>query len=418
MATIHTTVVAPAKLAYGLREWFTADRRRGDWAAAICLLAVAALTMTGPGTDLTATDQVVAGTGSLVQAAVLLVRRRLPLFTLAASTAVLVATVAIIGDPIATEVGVAFAVYAVAVDRAPSVTWVAWVTVLVVSWLTYLAALRIPAVAPATTRGQALLTAVLGVLLATLVALALGLTVRGRRVQVTALEERAQRLALERDQREQLAAATERTRMAREMHDVVAHSVAVMVTLAHGAAAAFDKRPERSREALAEISSTGRTALRDMRRIVGVLREDSGQARETAGGPAAVSAPDDVATLVKTFQEVGLPARLVERGPALPRDFRLRHTLYRVVQECLTNVLRHAPYTSCVEVTLDRSDQSVTATVSNTGGTAGPVASGSGYGLAGMRERVAVHRGTVEAGPTPDGWRVRVTLQYDQEVPS
>jgi signal transduction histidine kinase len=230
------------------------------------------------------------------------------------------------------------------------------------------------------------------------------------------LEERARQLALERDQREQLAAAGERARMAREMHDVVAHSVAVMVTLAHGAAASLDRRPQRSREALAELSSTGRTALGDMRRIVGLLRDDSPATGALSDGPVPRPGVAAVADLVETFRDAGLPVRLVERGPALPHDPRLRHTVFRVVQECLTNVLRHAPQTSHVEVTLDRSEGDVTVTVANSCGRGTSDSTGGGHGLAGMRERVAAHHGTVDAGPTPTGWQVRATLRYDEET--
>lgn len=425
MAALASASPPPSVASRRLRSWWTADPRRMDRLAAGVLLLLAAVTVTGPGPELTTTGQTVAAAGSLVQAASLLARRRAPVAVLAATVAVLVVTATVAGDPVAAEMGVAFAVYAVAAQQRPMVTWPAWAATLLVAWLTYAAVLRAPAGPPVPTRTEVLLTAMLGLLLATLVALALGLTVRGRRVQVAALEERARQLALERDQREQLAAAAERARMAREMHDVVAHSVAVMVTLAHGAAASLDSRPERSREALAELSSTGRAALGDMRRIVGLLRDDRSPAAagsrelpDLPGVPGSVGpgASDSVAALVETFQCAGPPVRLVERGPTLPHDRRLRHAVFRVVQESLTNVLRHAPHTTDVEVTLDRAEDHVTVTVTNTRGPSGPNSSGGGHGLAGMRERVAAHRGTVEAGPTSTGWRVRATLYYDEET--
>lgn len=430
MAALASASPSTSIPSHRVRAWWTDDPRRMDRLAAGVLLVLAAMTVTGPGPELTTAGQAVAAAGSLVQAVSLLARRRAPVVVLAVTVAVLVVTAAVAGDPVAAEMGVAFAVYAVAAQRRPLVTWLAWAATLLVAWLTYAAVLRVPTEPPVPTQTEVLLTAMLGLLLVTLVALALGLTVRGRRVQVAALEERARQLALERDQREQLAAAAERARMAREMHDVVAHSVAVMVTLAHGAAASLDSRPERSREALAELSSTGRAALGDMRRIVGLLRDDqtSGQSAPTGTAelpelpglpePAGSAASDSVAALVETFQYAGLPVRLVERGPALPHDRRLRHAVFRVVQESLTNVLRHAPHTTDVEVTLDRSEDRVTVTVTNSRGGGGQdSADGGGHGLAGMRERVAAHRGTVEAGPTSSGWRVRATLYYDEETP-
>lgn len=423
MTAVASASPPSSVLARGLRAWWTDDPHRMDRLAAGVLLVLAAVTVTGPGPELTTTEQAVAAAGSLVQAVSLLARRRAPVVVLSVTVAVLVVTAAVAGDPVAAEMGVAFALYAVAAQCRPTVTWLGWAAALLVAWVTYTAALRVPTAPPVPTQTQVLLTAMLGLLLVTLVALALGLTVRGRRVQVAALEERARRLVLERDQREQLAAAAERARMAREMHDVVAHSVAVMVTLAHGAAASLDSRPERSREALDELSSTGRAALGDMRRIVGLLRDDQSAAGagsrdlpDLPGNPGP-GAGDSVAALVQTFQYAGLPVRLVERGPALPHDRRLRHAVFRVVQESLTNVLRHAPHTADVEVLLDRTEDHVTVTVANTRGPGGhDPAGGGGHGLAGMRERVAAHRGTVEAGPTPTGWRVRATLYYDEET--
>ncbi len=426
MSALATASTASPATARPVRVWWTADPRRADRWASGALLALAAVTITGPGVGLSAAEQVVAAAGALVQAGALLTaRRRAPVVVLAVSVAVLVLTSAVVGDPVATEVGVAFAVYAVAAQRRPTVTWRAWVATLLVAWVTYLVTLRAPAGPPVPTQAQVLATAMLGLLLVTLVALALGLTVRGRRVQVAALEERARRLALERDQREQLAAAAERARMAREMHDVVAHSVAVMVTLAHGAAASLDSRPERSRDALDELSSTGRAALGDMRRIVGLLRDDQPAGDLATAGPAgprdsrslsAAAERDGVAALVETFQYAGLPVRLVERGPALPHDRRLRHAVFRVVQESLTNVLRHAPHTTDAEVVLDRSEDRVTLTVTNSRGGGAHDRPRPGHGLAGMRERVAAHRGTVQAGPTRTGWQVRAVLYYDEKA--
>ncbi len=397
--------------AVGAAWRWVAGPRTVDGLVAGSVLLIAALTLTNPGVELSRAQQLTAAAAAAIQAGALLCRRSHPLAVLAVTTAALVATVAVTGDPVAADIGVAFAVYAVASLRPPSVAWAAWAAVVAGTWGSYLLLVTIPVGATTTNPAENLLTAGFTLLLVSLVALALGLTVHTRRVRIEALQERVGQLVLERDQREQLAAAAERARMAREMHDVVAHSVAVMVTLAHGAAAALEKHPDQSQRALAELSSTGRAALADMHRIVGMLRDDG----DTSGDHDAPLGQETVAELIERFQQAGLPIRVVERGPALPDDPRLRHAIYRIVQECLTNVLRHAPGTRQVEVTLHRASDHVTVAVTNTNGLIDPEDSFGGRGLAGIRERAAAHRGTVEAGPTTTGWRVHAMLRYEDE---
>lgn len=403
------------------RSWRTSRRARTDVALGVLLLLLTAVTLVAPGPDLSGPQTVVAVAGPVVQALVLAGRRRAPVLVLAACTVVLLATVVLVGEPVAAEFGILFAVYAVAVRRPPRLTWGAVALLLLVTTLTSSLALDVAAAQTAPSRAEEVLTQVLGLLLAVLVAMALGLTVRGRHVQVTALQERARQLALERDQREQLAAANERARMAREMHDVVAHSVAVMVTLAHGAAASMDRHPEGARQALQELASTGRTALDDTRRILGVLRDEPGGGL-VLGTTAAWPEHEDVPTLVDRFRQAGLPVRLVERGADLPQDLPLQHAVYRIVQEGLTNVLSHAPDSPTVEVLLDRAGDHVTAKVTNTSprrrSDPGPAPVGSGHGIAGIRERAAAHRGSLQAGPTNDGWQVRAILPYPHTGPA
>lgn len=252
-----------------------------------------------------------------------------------------------------------------------------------------------------------------------LAATVLGLQVRTRRERLAELEERARRLALERDQREQLAVTTERTRIAREMHDVLAHSLSVMVALSDGAAAALERHPEAARTALQELSATGRTALADTRRLVGVLRAEDG----AGGGRAPQPGSDQLADLVERFRLARLPVRLTESGPPLPDDPALHLAVHRIVQEALTNVLRHEPTSPRIDVTVRRAPGEVVLVVDNdrapgdsgrTGGAArAPVPAGDpGRGLIGIRERAAVFDGGVEAGPTSRGWRVRVVLRW------
>ncbi|HSK34352.1 MAG TPA: histidine kinase [Propionicimonas sp.] len=253
-----------------------------------------------------------------------------------------------------------------------------------------------------------------------LAAIALGLQVRVRRERFAELEERAHRLALERDQREQLAVATERTRIAREMHDVLAHSLSVMIALADGATAALDRDPDGARRALEELSTTGRTALADTRRLLGVLRaEDTGAssgAEQEPGGAPLTPQPsaEQLTALVDRFRAAGLPVRLTESGPALPGDPALHLAVYRIVQECLTNILRHDPQAPRIDVRLRRAAGEIILEVDNDRGRASAPSPGSGRGLIGIRERAAVFNGSVEAGPVPGGWRVRVVLRWEE----
>ncbi|MDR2381860.1 MAG: histidine kinase, partial [Bifidobacteriaceae bacterium] len=233
-----------------------------------------------------------------------------------------------------------------------------------------------------------------------------------RRRYVAALVDSAEHLALERDQRAQIAVATERARIAREMHDVVAHSVAVMVTLSDGAQAAIDRQPERAREAMAMVSQTGRQAVADMRRLLAVLRADTDRAPQ----PGA----DDLVPLVDSFKRSGLPVTL-ELAASIPDDPALGLTIYRIVQESLTNVLRHggAPDWTRVNITEPQAGALRVAVVNGPptldAEQAGGKWEGSGQGLVGMAQRVEVFGGSLEAGPTPEGgWSVAATLKEER----
>ncbi|MDR2454019.1 MAG: histidine kinase [Bifidobacteriaceae bacterium] len=233
-----------------------------------------------------------------------------------------------------------------------------------------------------------------------------------RRRYVAALVESAEHLALERDQRAQIAVANERARIAREMHDVVAHSVAVMVTLADGAQAAIGRQPERAREAMALVSQTGRQTVADMRRLLAVLRTETDRAPQ----PGAA----DLVPLVESFKASGLPATL-ELAASIPDDPALGLTIYRIVQESLTNVLRHggAPAWARVSITQPQADTCRVAVVSGPptvdAEQAGGKWEGSGQGLVGMAQRVEVFGGSLEAGPTPQGgWSVVATVKEER----
>jgi signal transduction histidine kinase len=231
-----------------------------------------------------------------------------------------------------------------------------------------------------------------------------------RRRYVMALRESAWHLAQERDQRAKVAVAEERERISREMHDVVAHSVAVMVTLSDGAAAAVERSPSQARQAMEKVSETGRQAVSDMRRLLAVLRSDV----ELTPQPGAI----DLFPLVASFQESGLPV-VLELKATLPANASAALAVYRIVQESLTNVLRHAPGTPWVKVLIDQPDPPLYRVVVENGPPVQVLSpaqawDGSGQGVAGMRQRARVFDGDLEAGPTPSGgWKVTAWLKEE-----
>lgn len=252
--------------------------------------------------------------------------------------------------------------------------------------------------------------------LSNVIATGIGISVRQRREHEQEIAAWAARTA-------SLASVTERNRIAREMHDVVAHSLTVMVSLSDGAAVVVRKSPDRAGEVLGELSRTGRTALADMRRVLGVLRDDAGTMplQPLASG-------DSLAKLLEGFRTAGLPLHYSHTGPALPNDPAFQLTVYRIVQESLTNVLRYGRSLGRVDVNIVRDGSAVTIEVLDDGaGVGGPVTAdgggpgswhqgpagtGTGQGLAGMAERARIYAGTVEAGRSGRGWRVRAVLGW------
>ncbi|MHA7134678.1 sensor histidine kinase [Oerskovia turbata] len=367
--------------------------------------------------------------GAVVGAALLTARRAFPLGVTAALTVAAVGSLATGGVLGVLGVCLACAVYSIAATGAPRTTWAACAVVLVVvtaaiwRWqdigLAELIAWSDPLLttldeparqlsAPPFSGGRRSVSALL-LLALLLLGVALGTTARARREHALDLVERYAALARERDQSAALARAAERARIAREMHDVVAHSVSVMVALSDGAGAALDRAPERSREALRELSRTGRGALSDMQGVLGALDPDDGAAPAPGGdSPGPVAA--DLATVVERFRAAGVPVRTWGLD-VLPHDTALRLAVTRVVTEALTNVLRHAPGAPRADVVVRRGDATVEVEVLDAGGTRPGTGGGTGRGILGMRERAALLGGHVDAGPHPDGgWRVRVEL--------
>ena len=411
-----------------------------------------------------------------------------------------------------------FALGTIASHRRPAAAWTAGAISLAV--LTADLSLTTPSM----TVGELLRTTVILVLFI-LVGILVGFNARSARLRLKAMELRSTRMALASEQAALLAAAEERSRIAREMHDVVAHSLAVMITMADGATAAIDRNPAMAKDALAMLAETGRSALADTRRLVGVLRDGP----ETSSAPAALSAASaqsaqspqpaqsdsppqsvlalkdaeqhigqsidgdaddaiadadaprhrgsaptstgsapvvrdlpvpefappgtvapvepsekiadlrreatdagtdtsqgdtpmapapeqaDLATLVSRFKAAGVPVTYTWKGSRLPEDKGLQLAMFRITQEALTNVLRYAPTTRAVRVTVDRHVGTAVLTVDNDAAPGSRPMHGSGKGLIGMRERAAVYGGSVQAGPTATGWRVRAVLRWDED---
>lgn len=248
-------------------------------------------------------------------------------------------------------------------------------------------------------------------------ALLAGALLKGRRAQLAALTERAERLELERDQQARIAAAAERARIAREMHDVVAHSLAVMVTMADGAAAKLRQGPSSALEAVEAISEIGRQALGDTRRLVGVLRqEEGGSGRAPAPGLA------DLEGLMEQLRGTGLRADLELHGEQFELAAGAALTVYRLVQEAATNTLKHAWGASSfvARIYFDRPRVRVEAVDDGAQATSAPAEctgheaerAGVGHGISGMRERASLYGGTVHVGSLPGGggWRVVASL--------
>ncbi|MCA5892787.1 histidine kinase [Isoptericola sp. NEAU-Y5] len=244
---------------------------------------------------------------------------------------------------------------------------------------------------------------------------AIALARRSRRVTLEALRDRAHRLEVERDQQIQIGAAAERARIAREMHDIVAHSLSIVVAQADGGRYAAASDPAAAVHALATISETGRTALTDMRRLLGVLREqpDGDEAGSTPPGgardlatlrPAPQPDADQIEDLVAQARAGGLRVALVRVGDPRPLPAGMGLTVFRVCQESLTNVRKHAGPDPAVTVTLRWSDEIVRLEVLDDGrGAAASARTDPGFGLRGMRERANLYGGTLETGPRRGG---------------
>lgn len=378
---------------------------------------------------------------SLALAGAVAVRRRFPVSAYAAALAIGTAQVIVgIGNtftnsplqPTFADAGILVLLYTVAAVRPRRVS-LPGLAACVVLFLAVVARYNPGGNQPRHQLEFFLVTALL-YLLAPTSAWVLGDSMGTRRAYSATLEERAARAERERDAQAQIAAAAERARIARELHDVIAHNLSVMVAQADGGAYAFDATPERSRQALAEIGRTGRQALSEMSSLLGVLRTSP----ETETPPLAPApAAAEIERLVTQAREAGMRVSYTVEGPVRPLPGGLSLAAYRMVQEALTNVRKHAGPGAAAEVTLRYSRDELLVRITDDGrGTAGQPAplpryaaarpgrtvvpgGDAGHGLAGMRERAATYGGTVQAGTRPGGgFEVSARLPVPPAVPA
>ena len=255
--------------------------------------------------------------------------------------------------------------------------------------------------------------------------IALGLVARERQVQLAALAERAAHAESDREQRAHIAVLAERARFSREMHDIVGHSLAVITGLADGGVRQVEANPVRGKQAFELIGDTSRHALADLRRTLGALRERpleegvEGIGTETLTPQPGVA---EVTGLLERIRSAGPQVSFQVSGESagLPRSVQL--AIYRIVQESLTNSLKHAGPDTSVQVALAVGEESLHVSVSDTGSKTRPTtpaAAGSdGQGLTGVRERAALAGGRAEAGPNDlGGWTVTAHLPLNQHSP-
>jgi signal transduction histidine kinase len=262
---------------------------------------------------------------------------------------------------------------------------------------------------------------------------------RRRLATVAKLEALNTQLAAEQELRARWAVAAERARIARELHDVVAHSVSVMVVQAGAARRTLATSPGQATTALGQIESTGRQALVEMRRLLGLLRDGDGEDREAVAALTPQPSLDHLESLAAAAREAGLPVEVVVEGEPRPLPAGVDLSAYRIVQEALTNSLKHAgPARASIRLCYGREALEVQVSDDGPGPGATPAGGGAGlavvtvgpggvlsvsgarpapeggHGLIGMRERVALFGGTLEAGPRPGGgYRVAARLPLD-----
>jgi signal transduction histidine kinase len=342
----------------------------------------------------------------LLESLPLVVRRRFPALVLAViggATLVHIALLPADAD-LSAGLGILVAIYTVG-ERLARRTSLVLTAVLGVSLVTAIA-IRVDL--------AAVLQSTVQTLLILAVAWLLGDSARIRRLYAATLEERALLLEREREERAAQAVREEREHIARELHDVVTHHVSVIVIQAGGAARVLDKRPGEARLALEAIAVTGRQALTDMRRMLGILGEPA--------SAEPMPGLDQLGTLVDQVRAAGLDVALEVTGEARPLDPGLEVSAYRIVQEALTNSLKHARG-GRAHVSIGYRPDALDLAIDDVRGSGGAVVDAvepphEGRGIVGMRERVAMLRGTFRAEATPSGFRVTARLPVEPGAPA
>lgn len=327
--------------------------------------------------------------------ALLMWRRRRPEIVLVAAIVVellLLAMTGSTGAPI-----LAVAVYSLAVYHSTRACWIGLgASVLLVAALAY-GLLPGGVITVQQAINAALATAIPG-----LIAALIGINVGNRKRYLEAIIDRSRQLLVERDQQSQLVAAAERDRIAREMHDIVSHSLTVVVALSEGAAATDDR--QRAREASAAAATTARNALAEMRSMLGVLRDGE------SDSPLAPLQAADPAEIVAAARQAGFAASLSVRGRN-PETPALRLAIGRIVQEGVTNAMRHTPTTRMIDVRIDYDASPIMLEIVNDGVTG--AASEGGFGLRGLVERASLLGGTLVSAPAGEGrWTLRAELPH------
>lgn len=368
---------------------------------------------------------------AVMLATVVLLRRRLPTHMLALAAAAAAVQIITGAGPMPADLALLVIAYTIASlpDRLPARAALAGCLL-----LPTIAKLRWPdATLPDGRVATSATSAAVNALLLTIafcLAWVLGDSLRTRRAYLAELEERAARLERERATQARIAVAAERARIARELHDVVAHSVSAMIVQADGAGYVLDKQPEQTRAALESISATGRQALTEMRLAVGVLRdEETGTTRQDYVPQPGV---EQLADLIDRVREAGLPVRFEVEGTPRPLPTGVELTAYRIVQEALTNTRKHGGPHAGATIRLAYAPDALTVLAEDSGdgsprtprerhgangadggdgGDGADGGGGGGHGLIGIRERVGMVGGVLVAGPRPGGgFRISATL--------
>lgn len=345
------------------------------------------------GADPGAAVHIVSMVVAIAAAASLMLRRRWPLVPYALAVLlqlVMLAYPSAAGSPL-----LILTMYAVAVYGSSRLCWIAYGV-----GMGAIALVGAVSVLVGAADLQAALNALLAAAVVALVGALVGINIGNRKRYLEAVIDRSRQLVVERDQQAQLAAAGERARIAREMHDVVSHSLTVIVALAEGAVATPDA--DRARGAMEAAAGTAREALTEMRTMLGVLRDGD------ADAPLAPLAPVSPYDVVASAQRAGYPATLVVTGAAELTE-PARYAIGRIVQEGVTNAMRHAPTATAIRVSIDHGPDATTITVRND--RAEPTSATGGFGLRGIAERTTHIGGTLSAGPDgAGGWELTASI--------